>query len=81
MADSTEFYAVSTFTEAGLLSGSSTREGSSATGVLLMQMGNRGLMVVSDFGTLLNDHGSTRNRLFACLGEIFDGKFVRRLHL
>jgi hypothetical protein len=36
-------------------------------------------MVVSDFGTLLNEHGSTRNRLFACLREVFDGKFVRRL--
>ena len=74
-----EYNAVSTFSEAGLLSGSSTREGSSATGGLLMQLGERGLIVASDFGTLLNEHGSTRNRLFACLREVFDGKFVRRL--
>jgi hypothetical protein len=74
-----EYHAVSTFTEAGLLSGSSTREGSSATGGLLMQLGGRGLIVASDFGTLLNEYGSTRNRMFACLREVFDGKFVRRL--
>jgi len=79
LSDLAEFHAVSTFTEAGLLSGSSTKEGSSATGGLLRQLGERGLMVVSDFGTLLNEHGSTRNRLFACLREIFDGRFVRRL--
>jgi hypothetical protein len=44
-----------------------------------MQLGERGLMVASDFGTLLNEHGSTRNRIFACLREVFDGKFVRQL--
>ena len=42
-------------------------------------IGDRGIMVVSDFGTLLNQHGSTRNRLFACLREVFDGKFIRSL--
>ena len=79
LAEVPEFHPVSTFTEAGLLSGSSTKEGSSATGGLLMQLGERGLIVASDFGTLLNEHGSTRNRLFACLREVFDGKFVRML--
>ena len=79
LADVPETHAVSTFTEAGLLSGSSTKEGSSATGGLLMQLGDSGLIVASDFGTLLNEHGSTRNRLFACLREVFDSKFVRRL--
>jgi hypothetical protein len=74
-----EYNAVSTFSEAGLLSGSSTREGSSATGGILRQVGEKGLIVASDFGTLLNEHGSTRNRLFACLREVYDGKFVRRL--
>ena len=44
-----------------------------------MQLGEAGLIVASDFGTLLNEHGSTRNRMFACLREVFDGKFVRRL--
>jgi hypothetical protein len=79
LSELSEYHAVSTFTEAGLLSGSSTKEGSSATGGLLMQLGEAGLIVASDFGTLLNEHGSTRNRMFACLREVFDGKFVRRL--
>lgn len=75
-----EHHAVSAFTEAGLLSGSSVKDTDGRpTGGLLVELGERGLMVVSDFGTLLNEHGSTRNRLFACLREVFDGKFVRRL--
>ncbi|MHB1582212.1 MAG: hypothetical protein ACYCU7_03220 [Acidimicrobiales bacterium] len=74
-----EVHSVSTFSEAGLLSGSPARNGSGATGGLLRQLGERGLIVASDFSTLLNEHGSTRNRLFACLREVYDGKFVRRL--
>lgn len=79
LSDLPEAHFVSTFTEAGLLSGSPTREEGVATGGLLRQIGDRGLMVASDFGTLLNEHGSTRNRIFACLREVFDGKFIRRL--
>jgi hypothetical protein len=74
-----EYVPISTFTEAGLLSGSSTREGAAATGGILRQVGERGLLVASDFGTLLNEHSSTRSRLFGCLREVYDGKFVRRL--
>lgn len=69
---------VSTFSEAGLLSGSAVRDGT-GTGGLLMQLPHPGILVASDFGTLLNEHGSTRNRLFACLREVYDGKFIRRL--
>ena len=72
-----EAHAVSTFTEAGLLSGSAG--GNGATGGLLREVGDRGLLVAFDFGTLLNEHHSTRNRLFACLREVYDGRFVRRL--
>ncbi len=72
-----EVHALSTFTEAGLLSGS---PGSgNGTGGLLRELGERGLLVASDFGTLLSEHGSTRNRMFACLREVYDGKLVRRL--
>lgn len=73
-----EYHAVSTFSEAGLLAGSTSRDGN-ASGGLLRQMGDRGLLVASDFGTLLNEHGSTRGRLFALLREVFDGRLVRRL--
>ncbi len=37
------------------------------------------MLVASDFGTLLNEHSSTRSRLFGCLREVYDGKFFRRL--
>ncbi len=73
-----ETHAASTFTEAGLLSGSVSRDERS-TGGLLREVGDRGVIVASDFGTLLNEHGSTRNCLFACLREVYDGKLVRRL--
>jgi hypothetical protein len=76
LSDLPEYFAVSTLTEAGLLSGS---PGDAGTGGLLVQIGDRGLMVMSDFGTLLNEHGSTRNRIFALLREVFDGKLVRHL--
>jgi hypothetical protein len=74
-----ESHAVSTFTEGGLLSGSPTKKGSGASGGLLREIGERGLIVASDFGTLLNEHGSTRNRMFALLREVFDGQLVRHL--
>lgn len=70
---------VSSFSEAGLLSGSATRDGSGATGGVLMALPDPGILVASDFGTLLNEHGTTRNKLFACLREVYDGKFIRRL--
>jgi len=73
-----EYHAVSTFSEAGLLSGTTSRDGL-ASGGLLRQLGKRGLIVTPDFGTLLNEHGSTRGRVFACLREVFDGRLVRRL--
>jgi hypothetical protein len=74
-----EYHVLSTFTEAGLLSGSPSREGTGATGGLLRQVGEQGLMVAPDFGTLLNEHASTRNRMFALLREVFDGKITRHL--
>jgi len=74
-----EVHYVSSVTEAGLLSGSPTREGGNATGGLLRLVGERGLIIASDFATLLNEHGSTRNRIFNCLREVFDGRLIRRL--
>ena len=32
-----------------------------------------------DFTTVVSEHDSTRNRLFACLREIYDGRFTRLL--
>ena len=76
--DLPECHPVSSLTEAGLLSGSLSRD-QEATGGLLLQLGDRGLILAPDFGTVLTEHASTRNRLFACLREVYDGRFVRRL--
>ena len=42
-------------------------------------MGERGVLVFKDFTTVVSEHDSTRNRLFACLREIYDGRFTRLL--
>lgn len=76
--DLPECHPVSSITEAGLLSGSLSRD-EEATGGLLLQLGDRGLVLAPDFGTVLTEHAATRNRLFACLREVYDGRFVRRL--
>lgn len=76
--DLPECHPVSSLTEAGLLSGSLSKD-EEATGGLLLQLGARGLVVAPDFGTVLTEHASTRSRLFACLREVYDGRFVRRL--
>jgi len=78
LSDLSEYHMASTITEAGLLSGATSRD-PNATGGLLDEVGERGLIVAPDFGTLLSEHAATRNRIFACLREVFDGKLVRRL--
>lgn len=67
---------LSTITEAGLLSGS---PGDGGTGGALFEIHPRGILLASDFGTLLNEHSGTRGRVFACLREVYDGKFTRKL--
>lgn len=76
--DLPECHPVSSLTEAGLLSGGLSKD-DAATGGLLLQLGARGLIVAPEFGTVLTEHASTRNRLFTCLREVYDGCFVRRL--
>lgn len=72
-----DIYPVSSFSEAGLLSGSPKKDG--ATGGLLIEMGASGILAFKDFTTLLSEHPSTRNRIFACLREVYDGAYHRRL--
>jgi hypothetical protein len=65
------YCAVSTFSEAGLLD----RYG----GGLLTELPNPGLMVFSDFNTMLTRHRGTRDAGFGALLEVYDGHFARRL--
>jgi hypothetical protein len=66
--------AVSTFTEAGLLNGSrGGRRG------LLPELPERALLQVKDLTTLLSESSATRDRLFACMREVYDGRYIREL--
>jgi hypothetical protein len=67
---------VSTFTEAGLLSGSHGR-GGSGTGGLLREIGTEGLIVVKDFTTILSEGRDIRSRALSELREVYDGSFSR----
>lgn len=71
-------YEVSTFTEAGLLSGSVSRK-EGATGGLLAELNKFGIIVCKDFTSVLSESADTRNGLLAALREIYDGAWVRRL--
>ena len=69
---------VSVFTEAGLLSGSPSRD-PNATGGLLEQMGAFGIITLKDFTSLLSESSEVRSGLLAALREIYDGHWSRRL--
>ena len=84
LSDLPECHSVSTFTVPGLLSGS-TKEGITTTKGLLPLLthgpnADQGMIVASDFGTLLSEHSSTRNSIFATLRETYDGKVIRYLN-
>jgi hypothetical protein len=72
---------VSTITSEGaLLSASPKRERTKdATGGLLRQVGERGIVVVKDMTSILSMQSNTRAGLLAALREIHDGKWVRNV--
>jgi hypothetical protein len=73
-------HSASTLTEAGLLSGTSAREKSTdATGGLLCEIGNFGILVLKDFTSVLSMNRDQRATVLAALREIFDGSWTRRL--
>ena len=76
-----DVFPVSTITEAGLLSGSTSRR-EDATGGLLAEIsarGGQGIIVCKDFTSILSKPPQTRAELLAALREIYDGAWVRRL--
>jgi len=70
---------ISTLTsEAALLSASKKDDHDhGATGGLLRQIGDRGLLIIKDFTSILSMHPSTRGPLLAALREIYDGYWDR----
>jgi hypothetical protein len=66
--------------EGALLSGTSRRERAvGATGGLLRQIGDRGLMVIKDFTTILSQVRETRGMVLAAIREIYDGRWTRNV--
>jgi hypothetical protein len=66
--------------EGALLSGTSKREKSrDATGGLLRRRGERGVIVIKDFTTILSMNREARAVVIAALREIYDGKWERNV--
>jgi hypothetical protein len=69
-----EYHQVSTFSEAGLISGASN-----GTPGLLMDIDDFGLMVFKDLTTILSKHTSDRDGVLGCLREVYDDSYSPRL--
>jgi hypothetical protein len=73
-------HAAATLTEAALLSGvKSGDRADDASGGLLREMGDFGILLLKDFTSILSMSRETRAAMLAALREIFDGNWTRRL--
>jgi hypothetical protein len=69
-----------TITEPGLLSGTAAKERSEgASGGLLRQIGDFGILVLKDFTSMLSMNRDARGGVLAALREIYDGQYARYL--
>jgi len=67
-----------TITEAALLSGTSSKErATDATGGLLRQIGDFGIMLAKDFTSVLSQNRDTAKSAMAAMREIYDGSWDR----
>jgi len=75
-----DIYPTATITEAGLLSGSPKREtNKTSTGGLLRTIGDYGVLLSKDFGSVLSMHTETRLQVLAALREVYDGSWTRHV--
>jgi hypothetical protein len=74
-------YVVSTISSEGaLLSGTSKGERSSdATGGLLRQIGETGVLVLKDFTSILSLSANARPQVLSALREVYDGRWTRTI--
>jgi hypothetical protein len=69
-----------TLTPAACLSGTPKRSfDKAAKGGLLRQIGDFGIIVLKDFGSILSMRADTKGETLACLREIYDGHWTRHL--
>lgn len=73
-------YAAATLTPASLLSGSSKRDRSATSkGGLLKEIGEFGILVLKDFGSVLSMRPDAKAEILAALREIYDGSWTRHV--
>lgn len=73
-------HAAATLTEASLLSGTPKREhDKAAKGGLLRTIGDFGIIVAKDFGSVLSMNRDSRAALLAALREVYDGAWTRHV--
>jgi hypothetical protein len=73
-----DVFGAATLSEASLLSGTPRKEVSpEAKGGLLLQIGEFGVLVLKDFGSILSLNREESPRVLAALREIYDGSWTR----
>jgi len=69
-----------TLTEGSLLSGTSRREkAKDASGGLLRAIGDEGVILLKDFGSILSMNLDTRGAILQALREVYDGSWTRHV--
>ncbi len=75
-----DVHVVGTLTEPSLLSGTPRKDtASDASGGLLREIGEHGIIVLKDFGSVLSMHREQRASVIAALRELYDGSWTRLL--
>jgi hypothetical protein len=75
-----DVHPAATLTEAALLSGTPKREkASDAKGGLLRAIGDYGIIVAKDFGSVLSMNRDARAAVLAALREVYDGAWTRHV--
>jgi hypothetical protein len=75
-----DVHPTATLTEAALLSGTPKREAAAdAKGGLLRAIGDYGILLAKDFGSVLNMNRDARAQVLAALREVYDGSWTRHV--
>jgi hypothetical protein len=67
--------------EGALLSATKPKKGVAATGGLLRRLGDRGVLVLKDFTSIISADRNTRPQVLAAIREIYDGRWSRNVGL
>jgi hypothetical protein len=80
LSDLGNVHLAATLTEGSLLSGTAQKEhAQDAKGGLLREIGEFGIILAKDFGSVLSMNHDARAQMLAALREIYDGSWTRRI--